>query len=593
MPEVPLDPSVAQLSPNFYSAAIKSTLDAKSRLMVEQLSQSHKKGKELLKLSDKKAREEFLKLDPIVQNNIRYIYSDKEQFLPEQGLLGKVVQGIGKAAMGSVTAVASPFIAAFKVAEEYGQALNTANIVRVQMQQGKPFTKKLLSDSYNGLNSWRWDKVAKFEKQYGKALITLARGNAEGRTIGESIDEYGPVDADMYAAIQFMGDEPAKFDNLLNTLKLETQVSPGRDFANKMPANSTTVNKNHWAVKFTKMLGIDVSTKQGVTKAKKLVSGPVDAIYQVAIDPLTYVGVGPAAKAFTKGVDGIQVGAKEAMQFVGLKSRGQRMADQYQFISEKAGTAAAGMDWAFRQPEVINLWDNELGPLFRRYTEAESPTRKSQIWNEIKQGYPEYRNRELVKLVSTEMKKTNDWNANGAKRFFTQVDDFDTLLSGPVDGVSFRRDGIPVARFYRNMTSAVHRTAYDLFNPTIGAKATDEAIRQNDEGLKSIMDTLKTVSNDSEVLLNPNIEDIFQLQSNVKSARKIAYQIGTGLSRSPGRILWGDNSIKTVESVRNLANQVMDTKFADAFAEAYPNESAEVQITMIRKHQRELLNHLK
>ena len=582
MPEVPLDPSVAQLSPNFYSAAIKSTLDAKSRLMVEQLSQSHKKGKELLKLSDKKAREEFLKLDPIVQNNIRYIYSDKEQFLPEQGLLGKVVQGIGKAAMGSVTAVASPFIAAFKVAEEYGQALNTANIVRVQMQQGKPFTKKLLSDSYNGLNSWRWDKVAKFEKQYGKALITLARGNAEGRTIGESIDEYGPVDADMYAAIQFMGDEPAKFDNLLNTLKLETQVSPGRDFANKMPANSTTVNKNHWAVKFTKMLGIDVSTKQGVTKAKKLVSGPVDAIYQVAIDPLTYVGVGPAAKAFTKGVDGIQVGAKEAMQFVGLKSRGQRMADQYQFISEKAGTAAAGMDWAFRQPEVINLWDNELGPLFRRYTEAESPTRKSQIWNEIKQGYPEYRNRELVKLVSTEMKKTNDWNANGAKRFFTQVDDFDTLLSGPVDGVSFRRDGIPVARFYRNMTSAVHRTAYDLFNPTIGAKATDEAIRQNDEGLKSIMDTLKTVSNDSEVLLNPNIEDIFQLQSNVRSARKIAYQIGTGLSRSPGRILWGDNSIKTVESVRNLANQVMDTKFADAFAEAYPNESAEVQITMIR-----------
>ena len=582
MPEVPLDPSVAQLSPNFYSAAIKSTLDAKSRLMVEQLSQSHKKGKDLLKLSDKKAREEFLKLDPIVQNNIRYIYSDQEQFLPEQNLVGKVVQGIGKAAMGSVTALASPFIAAFKAAEEYGQLLNTANVARVQLEQGKPFTKKLLSDSYNGLNSWRWDKVAKFEKQYGKALITLARGNAEGRTIGESIDEYGPVDDDMYAAIQFMGDEPTKFQSLLDTLKLETQVSPGRDFANKMPATNTTVNKNHWAVKFTKMLGIDVSTKEGATKAKKAISGPIDAIYQVVIDPLTYVGVGPAVKAFNKGVEGIEVGAKEALQFVGLKSRGQRMADKYQFISEKAGTASAGMDWAFRQPEVATLWDNELGPLFKRYTEADSPTVKSQVWNEIKQGYPQYRNREFVKLVSTEMKKTNDWNATGAKRFFTQVDDFDTLLSGPVDGVSFRRDGIPVARFYRNMTSAVHRTAYDLFNPTVGAKATEEAIRKNDEGLETIMNTLRTVSNDSEVLLNPNIEDIFALQSNVKNARKIAYQIGTGLSRSPGRILWGDDSIKTVESVRNLANQVMDTKFADAFAEAYPDESAEVQITMIR-----------
>jgi hypothetical protein len=365
MPEVPLDPSVAQLSPNFYSAAIKSTLDPKSRLMVEQLSQSHKKGKELLKLSDKKAREEFLKLDPMVQNNIRYIYADKEQFLPEQGLLGKVVQGVGKAAMGTAMGVASPFIAAFKAAEEYGQLLNTGYVAKAQLDQGKPFTKKLLSDSYNGLNSWRWDKVARFEKQYGKALITLARGNAEGRTIGESIDEYGPVDDDMYAAIRFMGDEPTKFQNLLSTLKLETQVSPGRDFANKMPTTNTTVDKNHWAVKFTKMIGIDVSTKKGTEKAKKLVSGPVDAIYQVVIDPLTYVGVGPAAKAVTKGVDGIQVGAKEALQFVGLKSRGQRMADQYQFISEKAGTASAGMDWAFRQPEVVTLWDDELGPLFR------------------------------------------------------------------------------------------------------------------------------------------------------------------------------------------------------------------------------------
>ena len=582
MPEVPLDPSVAQLSPNFYSAAIKSSLDPKSRLMIEQLSQSHKKGKDLLKLSSKKAREEFLKLDPMVQNNIRYIYAGKEEFLPEQNLLGKVVQGVGKAAMGVATGFASPFIAAFKAAEEYGQALNTAYVANAQVGQGKPFTKKLLSDSYNGLNSWRWDKVAKFEKQYGKALIALARGNAEGRTIAESIDEYGTVDNDMYNAIRFMGDEPVKFQNLLTTLKLETQVSPGRDFANKMSTSNTTVNKNHWAVKFSKALGFDVSTQQGVEKAKKLVSGPVDAIYQVTIDPLTYVGVGPAAKAFTKGIDGIPVGAKEALQFVGLKSRGQRMADQYQFISEKAGTATAGMDWAFRQPEVATLWDDELGPLFRRYTEAQSPTVKSQVWNEIKADYPQYRNRELVKIISTEMKKTNDWNAVGAKRFFTQVDDFDTMLSGPVDGISFRRDGIPTARFFRNMTSAVHRTAYDLFNPTVGAKATEEAIRKNDEGLESIMNTLRTVSNDSEVLLNPNVEDIFALQSNVKSARKIAYQIGTGLSRSPGRILWGDNSIKTVESVRNLANQVMDTKFADAFAEAYPDESAEVQITMIR-----------
>jgi hypothetical protein len=251
----------------------------------------------------------------------------------------------------------------------------------------------------------------------------LARGNAEGRTIGESLDEYGPVDADMYAAIQFMGDEPVKFENLLSTLKAETQVSPGRDFSNKLGSPDTTVNRNHWAVKFSKKLGVDVTTPEGVAKAKKVVSGPVDAIYQIAIDPLTYVGVGPAVKAFTKGVDGIEVAAKEALQFVGLKSRGARMADQYQFISEKAGTAAAGMDWAFRQPEVIRFWDEPergLGALMKRYTEAESPTLKAQAWNQIKADYPQYRNREYVKLISTEMKKTGDYNSVGEKIFFTQ-----------------------------------------------------------------------------------------------------------------------------------------------------------------------------
>ena len=84
MPEVPLDPSVAKLNPNFYSAAIKSNLDSQSKMMVEQFSLSAVKARELLKLSEKKAREEFLKLDPLVQYNIRYIHPDKAQFKEEK-----------------------------------------------------------------------------------------------------------------------------------------------------------------------------------------------------------------------------------------------------------------------------------------------------------------------------------------------------------------------------------------------------------------------------------------------------------------------------------------------------------------------------
>ena len=165
MPEVPLDPSVAKVNPNFYSAAIKSNLDSQSKMMVEQFSLSAVKATELLKLSEKQARQEFLKLDPLVQYNIRYIHPDKAQFKEEKSILGNVLSATKSAALGTAAAYASPLIAGFKVAEIYGRAINTPYVAASQMGQGKPFSLKLLSDSYNSLNSWNWERIADFEKQ--------------------------------------------------------------------------------------------------------------------------------------------------------------------------------------------------------------------------------------------------------------------------------------------------------------------------------------------------------------------------------------------------------------------------------------------
>ncbi len=148
MPEVPLDPSVAKLNPNFYSAAIKSNLDSQSKMMVEQFALSSVKAKELLKLSERKAREEFLKLDPFVQNNIRYIYPDKSQFAEEKGILGNVLSSVKKAALGTAAAYASPLVAGFKAAEIYGRTINTPYVAASQMGQGKPFSLKLPINSY-------------------------------------------------------------------------------------------------------------------------------------------------------------------------------------------------------------------------------------------------------------------------------------------------------------------------------------------------------------------------------------------------------------------------------------------------------------
>lgn len=582
MAEIPLDPSVAAVSPNFYSAIIKGNYSAGELAMINEYSRSWNTGKKLLKLSEKQARQQFLKLDPDVQNNIRFTWPNKEIFQPEQNIVGKITKNIGSAATKALGLALSPAIGAFKAAGEYGKTLNTPYKAYKQTQQGIPFSKKLLTESYNGQNSWHWKKVAEYEKQYGKALTTLLRGNAEGKNIGESIDMYGTADADMYQAIRFMGDEPVKFQNLLEKIKLDAQVSPGRDFMNYVVKNpSKPVDKNHWAVKFSAWLGMDVTTKEGTEKARKIASGPIDAIYQLAIDPLSYVGIGPGVKAATKGVEGIKATPTEALKFVGLKSRGERMADSYQLISQRAGTASVGLDWAFKQPDVIAHWD-ELGLVIKDYIEPVSPTARSLAWNRIKQKYPQWAKKELIRAIGSTMKKTNDYNVKGAKEFFTHIDDFNTFLSGPVEGISSRRNGIITARFGRNMKSAAQRSVYETFNPALSSKSTADAIAKNDAGLMDIMDTLKKVSDDNEKLLNPDIEDLFKLQKDFKKTRKIAYAIGTGLSRSPGRILWGDDAIKTIENVRNLANQVMDTNYADAFAEAFLDEPADIQLTMIR-----------
>ena len=588
MPEVDdlVSEAAAEVSPNFYGAALRTNYSPAELKMINQMSLSYKTAASLLKLSNGKAREQFLQLDPDVQANIRYIFPDKEQFLPQQNIFQRGVQAASRALSLGATALSSPIIAAFGVAEQYGRGINLPYQLEQKREQGENiFSKKVLSETYYGKNNWRWDRVEEYNKKYGVALTTLARGIAEGRTPGNSIDLYGKFDKDMYAAIQFMNDEPKRFDTFMKSLKMDAQVSWGRDVVNKfVPTEAASegaqVDHSHWLVKFTERLGADWKTRRGRLKIKSLISGTLDGVYQVAIDPLTYVGVGAPAKAATVGTRGLKLTPQEAMGLTGLKTKGERLADLYQTVSDRAGNASAGIAWAFTQPEVRKLWDDELGPLVQKYAEAENATQKAAAYNEIAQNYPDWANRAVVRELARPEVKAFD--AASAENFFTNIDDFNRLLTSRVDTTSYRRSGIPVSNLSRKLAVTVEKTARSIFSKTVTGRTDDATLAATEADRAFATEILLRVADKDDTLINPNIADLKELSDGVSKTQRALAVIGTALSRGPGRLLFGDAAIDSATNFRNLANQVLPVRVADALTETWVDETPENQITIVR-----------
>lgn len=583
-----LDPSIAEVSPNFYNAALQSQLSTSEQQIVTQAALNWKTAKSLLKLGKDKARKEFLELRPDVQSQIRYFFPDREEFMPEQNFKQKAYQNIVKAA-GETLKYASPFtpiIAAFKVAENYGRLFNLPYQLEQKREQGENiFNTRVLSDTYYGKNNWRWNRIEEYEKKYGVAKTTLARAIAEGRTPGEAIDLYGKFDKEMYAALQFMSDEPKRFNTFLDSVKVDAQISWGRDTLGKyVPteavAENPSINTNYWAYKFAKFIGIDIATKKGRADAKKFVSGILDGIFQIGADPLTYVGIGPATKAVTTGVRGTKMSPLEATSLVGLKPKGQKLADIYQVIAERNGDISNATKWAFTQPDVIKLWDDDLGPLIKKYAEAKSPASKAAAYNEIRDNFPDITSREIIKTYASPEYKVFD--AASAEKFFTYDDDFNRLLTSRVDGISYYRNGIPSANFSRKISATVEKTARAIFSPSITAKTSPEILAKIDSETASAMAILKTTADSDETLLNPNVAEILTLGRDVSKIQSALQKIGTVTKRSPGRILFGEDAYKTAQDFRNLAAKVIPTPHADALTISFLDESAENQITIVR-----------
>jgi len=508
-----INPVVGEVNPSVYNAAKNANLPPDAQVAVEQLFYTVKKAKELRALKVDDAKREFQALTEEAQTNMKALYPTAKFTQEDPNLLQR---GLGIA--GKIGKLAfSPIVSTLQVAVAYGKGINTGYVAGRQIEQGaNPFSKKTWDDAYNGRDAWDKGAIERAKKVYGNETVIVAQGLLSGKTPGEIIEAYGVDSAGkpnpkILDAITKAFDDEKTFAQIIFDTK-SAAISPGRDLYRKIytsnQANSGNLN--------TRMLS---------GKYQTAITGSIDAVYQVAIDPLTWITGGTSK----------------------IATRGGRIADNIMQEASK-GNLKGAIQQAFADPSVKTLWDSEngVGPAIRKFAEAKKGTMdKSNAYRELVQNYPGFSNFEVAKLLAD--KKVFD--SKTAEGFFGEIQNVRILLNGRVDGITFMRNGVPTAQSERHISMGIAKVVDSIMNPTVanGKTATDLANAQN-KGIDAVS-ILKTAGADIDKGVNiAGISRFADIDKDIKRARRIGEIVGKSASRNPAgtQILLGEDAVKTV-----------------------------------------------
>jgi hypothetical protein len=538
---------VAQTSPNIYSAAKNANLSPIQTNQVEQMSFAIQKHKELMAMKPDDATNAYRKLDPSVQDGLKFLYKDAQYAAPAP-TLGSEVTGALKYAGKTL---ASPIIGLFKIAGNYNRLINTPYLVGREIAQGDGsiFNKKIWKSAWDGNSIFDNKAIGEATKIYGATDVEVAKGLLAGKTPGEIIQAHGTVDQAMLDSITKAFDTPNKFKDVMDTVKF-AQVSPGRDLFRMLDDRPVG--------------GLGASHVSGFTK---FMSGAVDAVYQIAIDPLTWVS-GGLDKAPTLGL---------------------RLAKSIE-ESARAGDLAGGVSKVMQNPAVNTLWEKQLGPAIQRYATAEGAAAKDAAYKDIARTFPGYANRDVIRQLASPDAQV--FNAKAAEKYFSQAENTHLMLSGRVDGVTYARNGIATAKTTRNFTEGFTTYLDSIFNPTesrtLGAlKTQGRDISKVDELGKPLYETLIKTGQSLDKLVHPNPEldkVLADINGEIKGLKAFGYKIGQQATRSPAgaEIRLGDRSAETANHFNNMARQLLPRDMAGFMTEKFIDAPMDEQVVILR-----------
>ena len=521
-----LDPNVAKLSPSLYSAAYYAGLNGQQVNTVNQIAGTVALNKELSGLPIDRANARWKTLDPHAQEQIKAMYGDAS-YIPKQqdNLIWRGIKDVANIGLG-------PFKAAFKVAGEYNRAINTPYLVLREISQGaNPLSWNVYKNAFDGTSVFDNQALASLHQQYGNTDTFVAMKTLQGLKPGEIIDAYGQVNGDIIKSLTKMFNEPDKFQNMLNQFKA-AQISPGRDLARIMFNASPTDHKLYGSQKWNK------------------VSGLIDAVYQVVVDPLTWV-TGGTSKAITR-------------------------ADK---LSELLARDPSGANIAkvFGRNDVRDTWDKVAGPLVKNLAEAPDLNARRIARNDIARQMPDLNNDSILHLLST----NKVFDAESAKTFFGKSEAMLDLLSGRVDGTTFFRTGIPIAKRSNLVTAGLKKSVNDFFN---GVE--DTAVSTD------FVNDLHKIGIAADPIHEAQTPMLEAATKELESGKR---KLGRLMARFPAdrEINITDEGVhKTLPLVRSLARTIYPKAHAEFFAEAFADSNAYDRVILLRGLYTQVMHNL-
>ena len=512
---------VAKTSPNLYAAAQQGDLNPQQTTQLEQFSWTIQKNKKLMTLPVEDARKEFFKLEADAQDKIKFLYPDATYAQEADTMSDHAIAAL----KGTAKIAASPLIGLFKGLTIWTRALNTPYLMARQAAQGEGFfNKQTFTDAWDGRRVYDNGALDETVKYFGQERVDVAKGILAGLKPGEIVAQGGEVTQKMLDALQEAYNEPEKFRQVMDGVKY-AQVSPGRDVLRMFDTKPTKSNLQQDY--------IDGTTKN--------LSGAIDFIYQLAIDPLTYLTFGGSA----------------------LLKRGDKLAA----IVQKHGTDGVRQIFA-TEPDVVKLWDG-LGSEIKRLKDAPDTAARSTIIRDIKTNFPAYNNDEAIKLLE----RNDITDAKSALGYFEQVENVPLFLSGRVDGVQYFRNGVATARSQRRLGEGMGRWLDRELNYT--GRTAKEITAEGEDAFK----TLSTLGKEGEMVAE-NIDDIKKFYKSMSFKEKLAQRF----ARSPqgAVILLGEDAYKTADNFRTVARQVLPRDLADFVTQKFITSEANDQVVIMR-----------
>lgn len=413
---------VAEASPSLYSAAVKTGLSDDESRLIENWAIVSKTNKRLLAMSNADAAKEYDKLSPDLQAYLQLYYGVDYANKPENtGLItdptSRKLLGIGQENFG-LADLKNPLKFLLTLGSKYYKFVNTpGNYTLAQAFQGGDYSQTRLDDAYNGENMFNPEYVNPLIEKHGGEKSYIAIKLLSGMTPGEIIDSWGPNDPAMIDAMSSFFNNEEESKTILTEFQ-QAQLSPGRIMAHDMFDRA----------------GVDIEKHKTLFNVQ---SGVVDAIYQVAIDPLTYMtgGVAPAAR-------GLRKLAKGAETFEG---------------------AALTISQHFANPKNRKVWEGFSGRL-KEYADAwdsNNIQEASRIRSEIRDQYPEFANDYLIQDMAVGENRITD--VASAQNYFQNMENASKLFRGRVDGILYLRENAMTMRRMRNMRTGIRLKTREFF----------------------------------------------------------------------------------------------------------------------------------